>query len=131
MDESSWNAVEETLSGSLLWTSLYCGEQSPTNDSECFGFEQPIVRRAAWGLLLSILEERKGWTVIALFAVVTLTDCRRRTRRIPFDLERFRLEIRLGGIRCSGSYQYVATFVKIRHRYVVPTFATSRVHRPP
>ena len=63
LSESSLEAIEETLSSSLLWTSLHCGEQSPSDDPECFGFEQPIVRRTAWSLLLSILQERKGKSV--------------------------------------------------------------------
>jgi len=66
LSESSRDAIEETLSSPPLWTSLYCGEQPPSGDSECYGFEQPTVRRAAWGLLLSALQERKGKTVITV-----------------------------------------------------------------
>ncbi|KAF9652581.1 hypothetical protein BDM02DRAFT_3088924 [Thelephora ganbajun] len=57
---SSREAIEEILSSSLLWTSLSCGEQPPSDDSECFGYEQPLVRRAAWSLLFSVLLERRG-----------------------------------------------------------------------
>lgn len=64
LGESSREAFEEILSSPLLWTSLYCGERPPTDDSECFGFEQPIVRRTAWNLLLSVLEYRKGKGVV-------------------------------------------------------------------
>lgn len=60
LSESSREVIEETLSSSLLWTSLHCGQKSPSHDSECFGFEQPTVRRAAWNLLLSVLQEREG-----------------------------------------------------------------------
>src|SRR6201992_3156063 len=95
LSESAWMAVEETLSSPLLWTSLYCGEQPPTDDSECFGFEQPIVRRTAWNLLLSVLEERKGKANRAI-AVVALTDYRRLTRCHPSNSERLCPEICLG-----------------------------------
>ena len=77
LSESSREAVDETLSSTLLWTSLHCEKQSPSDDSECFGFEQPIVRRAAWGLLFSVLQERKGKSDWTIGVITTLTDCHR------------------------------------------------------
>jgi hypothetical protein len=118
LSESLWVAVEETFSSSLLWTSLYCGEQPPTDDSECFGFEQPIVRRTAWNLLLSVLEERKG-KGNRTTAVLALTDCRRRTPCLPSNSERLCPEICLGGTGRGSPHHHVAAFTQVHHRYVI------------
>ncbi|KAI5116021.1 hypothetical protein M0805_005027, partial [Coniferiporia weirii] len=55
--------LSELLSSPLLWTSLYHGPSPPFcsiyPSSGPLGDGQPVVRKAAWGLLLSILKHRK------------------------------------------------------------------------
>ncbi|EIN09055.1 hypothetical protein PUNSTDRAFT_102600 [Punctularia strigosozonata HHB-11173 SS5] len=55
--------AHDLLSNPALWTALYHGRQSPALDDHedlvAFGFEQPGVRRAAWGLLSVLLRSAK------------------------------------------------------------------------
>lgn len=48
------------LKNPLLWTVLYHGQNPPFVNSDGFGYGQPNVRKAGWGLLMKLLEDHKG-----------------------------------------------------------------------
>ena len=49
------------LSNPALWTALHPNESCPwIDDFESFGFAQPNVRKAAWGLVQTLLNTLKG-----------------------------------------------------------------------
>ena len=48
-------------SNPALWTALHPNESCPwIDDFESFGFAQPNVRKAAWGLVQNLLNTQKG-----------------------------------------------------------------------
>ncbi len=59
----------ELLKNPTLWTVLYHAENAPFivgtqtsafGSAEGFGFGQPNVRKAGWGLLMTLLQSHKG-----------------------------------------------------------------------
>lgn len=57
---SSLDVMKMLLSNLFLWTALYHGERPPFVDEEGLGSQQPVVRKAAWSLLLTLLQNSKG-----------------------------------------------------------------------
>ena len=63
---TSLEDLPEFLSNPAVWTALHHAESSPIADMENFGFNQPIVRKAAWSSLQLLLQYWKGWSVLTL-----------------------------------------------------------------
>lgn len=57
---NSVDVMKMLLGNVFLWTALYHGERPPFVDDEGFGNQQPVVRKAAWSLLLTLLQSWKG-----------------------------------------------------------------------
>ncbi|KAG6830417.1 hypothetical protein H0H93_014034, partial [Arthromyces matolae] len=66
--------IFEFFQNPALWSSLYHGEQSPFVDIAAFGHGQPNVRKATWGLILSLLSAPKERleSLLPVLSVATL-----------------------------------------------------------
>lgn len=125
--------IMELLKNPTLWTVLYHAENAPFivgtqtsafGSAEGFGFGQPNVRKAGWGLLMTLLQSHKGECSLlarllqARGTILTASlDRAHATYRV--GVERSCAQICLGRTGYISPGGHVAAFIDIYERYVV------------